>query len=142
MQHKFLGVEWKFIEPPPNEDTYINSSLTQADATTYDLSKTLYSSKSPRKDNGLLPNDPDIADLILDRIALDMLEDEFAEVEEYNRRDTINKKSRQGSVLSKVLNIFQDGADDRFVRRLKRKEEEVRRSEERSDELGIRQLRS
>ncbi|GMH83324.1 hypothetical protein TrST_g4344 [Triparma strigata] len=126
LQHKFLGVEWKFIEPPPRfEDTGEPS-----DVSTYDLSKTLYSSKSPRKDNGLLPDDPDIADLILDKIALDMLEDELEEVDRYKREDLYHRKSRKGTVLNKVLNIFQDGADDRFVRRLKRKEEEKKEKEE------------
>ena len=126
LQHKFLGIDWKFIQPPL-EFNQISSSMLAPDVSKFDASQTLFSVKSPRPDNGLLPEEPDVADLILDRIAHEMLDEEYESVKKYGQNPTTLKK-RKGTIM-KIMSVFQDGADDRFVRRLQKKQAELAEKE-------------
>ncbi len=108
LQHTFLGVSWRFLE------TDSNRPETPPEIK-FDVGRTLYSRTSPRKSNGLVPEEPDQDQLILDRLALDILNDED---EAAHRKAPVESGMRK-NVLEKIINMFQDGGDDRFVRRLR-----------------------
>jgi hypothetical protein len=62
------------------------------------LEATIYSRATPKKDNGLVPENPDIDQLILDNIAIEMLLDEDESAEQKKSKGIEDKDSLRSKV--------------------------------------------
>jgi len=140
LQHKFLGVEWKFLEDTDYGDTitlhqsidldrsmFISPSKSyqehkprspRSHRADFDSLATILKRTTPRRPNGLIPEEPDTEEDILDIIALQVLDDEYDSIVAKEKLGLIDKKSKQGGLLKQIMGVFQDASDDRFVRRL------------------------
>ncbi|GMI27629.1 hypothetical protein TrCOL_g10920 [Triparma columacea] len=148
LQHKFLGLEWKFLEDTEFGETIaldraidLNESMftsgqnkqslrsPRSPRLEFDKSATIFSSSTPRKPNGLVPEETDTAEDILDAVALQILDDEYESIKANEKLGLIDKKSKKGGFIKQILGVFQDASDDHFVRKLSMKRAEQERKE-------------
>jgi hypothetical protein len=89
----------------------------------------------PRQSNGLVPEEPDTAEDLLDAVALQILDDEYESIVAKEKLGLIDKKSKKGNFMKQILGVFQDASDDRFARKLsvQRAEQERKQKEEEVD---------
>jgi len=128
LNHAFLGIDWKFLNGDKvhghadmkdaflehhteNQSTPENSKSPQ--------SRHTHRSPPKKNDNGLVPEEPDMEDVVMDRIAREILEDETARLKEIRDKGLEDKRSLRGKKIASVIDIFQEHGDNRFARRMK-----------------------
>ena len=74
-------------------------------------------SRISEKNNGLVPEEIDMEDAIMDKIAFDIINDENVRLEAERAKGLENKNTFRGKKMLSVMNIFQEHGDNRFARR-------------------------
>ena len=82
----------------------------------FDTTTTMYTTKSPHHSNGLIPPPVDFDQLILDRIALDILADEDEKYKDKVESGLEDKNSLRSNALLKIIGAFQVSKKQRASR--------------------------